>query len=63
MQQPTGNFDQERSDYRQRNSFLINLGSDFYLDEKNTLTSSILYTNSNKNYDSELFLNDYQTCR
>jgi hypothetical protein len=59
-QQPTGNFDQERSDYRQRNSFLINLGSDFYLDEKNTLTSSILYTNSNKNYDSELFLNDYQ---
>ncbi len=60
MQQPTGNFDQERSDYRQRNSFLINLGSDFYLDEKNTLTSSILYSNSNKNYDSELFLNDYQ---
>lgn len=60
MQQPTGNFDQVRSDYRQRNSFLINLGSDFYLDEKNTLTSSILYTNSNKNYDSELFLNDYQ---
>ncbi len=60
MQQPTGNFDQIRSDYRQRNSFLINLGSDFYLDEKNTITSSILYTNSNKNYDSELFLNDYQ---
>lgn len=59
-QKPTGNFDQERSDYRQRNSFLINLGSDFYLDEKNTLTSSILYSNSNKNYDSELFLNDYQ---
>lgn len=60
QQQVTGNFDQERSDYRQRNSFLINLGSDFYLDEKNTLTSSILYSNSNKNYDSELLLNDYQ---
>ena len=60
IQQVTGNFDQERSDYRQRNSFLINLGSDFYLDEKNTLTSSILYSNSNKNYDSELLLNDYQ---
>ncbi len=60
MQQPTGNFDQERSDYRQRNSFLINLGSDFYLDEKNTLTTSILFTNSNKNYDSEFYLNDYE---
>lgn len=60
MQEPTGNFDQKRSDYRQRNSFLINLGSDFYLDDNNTLTSSILFTNSNKNYDSELFLNDYQ---
>ena len=60
IQQPTGNFDEIRSDYRQRNSFLINLGSDFYLNEKNTLTTSILYTNSNKNYDSDLFLNDYQ---
>lgn len=60
LQEPTGNFDQERTDYRQRNSFLINLGSDFYLDEKNTLTSSILFSNSNKNYDSELFLNDYR---
>lgn len=60
LQEPTGNFNQERSDYRQRNSFLINLGSDFYLDEKNMLTSSILYSNSNKNYDSELFLNDYR---
>ncbi|MCP4882640.1 MAG: TonB-dependent receptor [Flavobacteriales bacterium] len=60
MQEPTGNFDQVRSDYRQRNSFLINLGSDFYLDEKNTLTTSILYSNANKNYDSELFLNDFQ---
>lgn len=60
LQEPTGNFNQERSDYRQRNSFLINLGSDFYLNEKNTLTSSILYSNSNKNYDSKLFLDDYR---
>ena len=58
-QRPTGNLDQERSDYRQRNSFLVSIGSDFYLDENNTLTSSLLYTGSNKNYDSELFLNDY----
>jgi len=60
MQNPTGNFDQIRTDYRQRNSFLFNIGSDFYLDEKNTLTTSILYTKSNKNYDSELSLNDYE---
>jgi hypothetical protein len=59
-QRPTGNFDQERSDYRQRNSFLVSIGSDFYLNEKNTLTSSLLYTSSNKNYDSELLLNDYR---
>lgn len=59
-QTPSGNFDEERSDYRQRNSFLINLGSDFYLNERNTLTTSVLYTKSNKNYDSDLELNDYQ---
>ena len=60
MQNPTGNFYQIRTDYRQRNSFLFNIGSDFYLDKKNTITTSILYTKSNKNYDSELLLNDYQ---
>ncbi len=59
-QDPTGNFDEEREDNRQRNSFLFNIGSDFYLDEKNTLTTSLLFTETNKNYDSELFLNDYQ---
>jgi hypothetical protein len=57
---PTGNFDEVRDDYRQRNSFLVNIGSDFYLDDKNTITTSLLYMNTNKNYDSELFLNDYQ---
>ncbi|MGI9532758.1 TonB-dependent receptor domain-containing protein [Lutimonas sp.] len=60
MENPTGNFDEVRTDYRQRNSFLINIGSDFYLDDKNTLTTSVMYTKSNKNYDSELFLRDYQ---
>jgi outer membrane receptor protein involved in Fe transport len=59
-QDPTGGFDQEREDYRQRNSFLFNLGSDFYIDKKNTLTTSLLYSSTNKNYDSELFMNDYQ---
>jgi len=60
VQNPTGNFNEIRDDYRQRNSFLINIGSDFYLDEKNTLTSSLMYMDTNKNYNSELFLNDYQ---
>ncbi len=32
----------------------------FIWTKRTRLTSSILYTNSNKNYDSELFLNDYQ---
>lgn len=59
-QNPIGNFEQNREDYRQRNSVLFNIGSDFYLDKKNTLTTSLLYSNTNKNYDSELFLDDYQ---
>lgn len=60
VQNPTGNFDEIRDDYRQRNSFLINIGSDFYLDDKNSITTSLLYMSTNKNYNSELFLNDYQ---
>ena len=60
VQNPTGNFDEVRNDYRQRNSFLVNIGSDFYVDDKNTITTSLLYMNTNKNYNSELFLNDYQ---
>ncbi len=59
-QVPTGNFDQTRTDYKQRNSFLFNLGSDFFLDDKNTITTSIMYTSNNKNYDSELLLDDFR---
>ncbi len=59
-QNPTGNFEENREDYRQRNSVLFNIGSDFYIDDKNTITTSILYSSTNKNYDSRLFLNDFQ---
>ena len=59
-QVPTGSFDEIRNDNRQRNSFLFNIGSDFYIDEKNTLTTSLLFSTSNKNYGSELFIDDYQ---
>lgn len=59
-QQPIGDFDEERDDYRQRNNVLFNIGSDFLINEKNTITTSLLFTNANKNYDSEFLMNDYQ---
>lgn len=58
--QPIGNFDQERDDYRQKNSLLFNIGSDFKINDKNTITTSLLFTNANKNYDSNFLMNDYQ---
>lgn len=58
-QQPDANFDENRKDNKQRSGLLLNLGSDFYLDDKNTLTTSLLYSSANKNYDSKLLLNDY----
>ena len=58
--QPTGNFEEEIEDYRQKNSLLFSLGSDFKIDKKNTITASLLFTNSNKNYNSEFLMNDYQ---
>lgn len=58
-QQPFANFDEMREDNKQKNGLLLNLGSDFYLNENNTLTTSLLYSNANKSYDSNLLLNDY----
>jgi hypothetical protein len=49
-------FLETRDDHRQRNSFLFNIGSEFLINEKNTLTSSFLYSVANKNYDSDLTL-------
>ncbi len=56
---PTGFLEQSQEDNRQKNSFLFSFGSDFYLDKKNTITTSILYTLSNKNFDSNLNYNDF----
>lgn len=56
---PYGNFDETRKDNLQSNSYLVNIGSDFYLSKKTTLTASVLYSNSNKDYYSDLYLNDY----
>ncbi len=59
-QNPESYYDQIRDDYQQRNAILLNLGSEFYLDSLNSITISLLYTNSDKNYNANLFLNDYQ---
>ncbi len=50
-----------RDDFRQRNSFLFNVGSEFKLDEKNSLNSSLLYSMANKNFKSELDLTDFNS--
>ena len=55
----TGSFEQIRKDENQRNSFLFSLGSDFYLDNNNTLTTSFLINTNNKNFISSLRLDDF----
>jgi len=55
----TGFFEEIRKDENQRNSFLFNIGSDFYIDNYNTITSSFLVNTNNKNYISNLSLDDF----
>ena len=57
--EPSGSLDQKREDERQKNSFLFNIGSDFNINKKNTITTSFLYSLANKNFDSNLLLKDY----
>ena len=52
--QPDFSFDQRRLDKQQKNSVLFNIGSDFYLGDKNTLAASFLVNGFNKNYRSNL---------
>ena len=56
---PEGIFEQIRKDENQRNSFLFNIGSDFYIDKNNTLTTSFLLNTNNKNFNSNLDLDDF----
>ncbi|MDY7393919.1 outer membrane beta-barrel family protein [Aureibaculum sp. 2210JD6-5] len=56
-----GFFEQNRTDENQRNSYLFNIGSDFYLNEKNTITASFLINNHNKDFLSKLDLNDFDS--
>lgn len=55
----TGFFKETRKDENQRNSFLASLGSDFYINSKNTLTTSFLFNSNNKNYFSSLGLDNF----
>jgi outer membrane beta-barrel protein/carboxypeptidase-like protein/TonB-dependent receptor-like protein len=55
----TGFFDEKSRTTKQANSFLTNFGADFYLNEKTTLTASILFKTRDKNYNSNSFLNDF----
>ncbi len=57
----SGSFEQYRKDENQRNSFLFNIGSDFYLNDKNVITASFLANTHNKNYISNLDLDDYNS--
>lgn len=59
IKQPFLDFDQERVDKQQKNSFLFNLGSDFYLGDKNTLSTSFLINANNKNFRSNLEESDF----
>jgi len=54
-----GFFEQIRKDENQRNSFLFNIGSDFYINNDNTLTTSFLVNTNNKNFISKLNYNDF----
>ena len=54
INQPLLNFDEHRVDNQKRNSFLFNLGSDFYLNDKNTLSTSFLINTTTKNFRSLL---------
>ncbi|MCF6347501.1 MAG: TonB-dependent receptor [Flavobacteriaceae bacterium] len=55
----TGFYDEIRKDENQRNSFLFSLGSDFYINNNNTLTTSLLINTNNKNFISTLGLDDF----
>ena len=57
---PESSFNELRWDNQQRNNVLFSIGSEFYLDDKNSITTSLLFSNSNMNYDSDLDLNDYK---
>ena len=58
-QNPIGFFKETAKADNQRNSFLFSIGSDFYIDKNNTLTTSFLVNTNNKNYISKLRLDNF----
>ena len=59
IEQPLLNLFEKSIQNRQRNSVLFNIGSDFYLNENNTLTISFLINNNDKNIDYSIVENDF----
>lgn len=57
---PSSSFDENRNDNQQKNSILLNVGVEFNINNKNTVVSSLLYTDTNMNYNSDLLLNDFE---
>lgn len=57
----SSSFEENRKDKNQKNSFLFNIGSDFYLNDKNTLTTSFLINTHNKNFNSNINLDDFDS--
>lgn len=59
FEQPALGLFERINEDRLRNTILVNLGSDFYLNEKSTLFTSFLVNNNSKNIVFEIFENDF----
>jgi hypothetical protein len=57
---PTGSFNEARWDNQQKNNLLFSVGADLNLNEKNSITTSLLFSDSNMNYNADLNLFDYK---
>ncbi len=58
-QQIQSQFNQDTKDTNQKNSFLFSLGSDFYLNKNNTITTALFVNTIDKNYISDFTLSDF----
>jgi outer membrane receptor protein involved in Fe transport len=59
VDQPLLNLSQDINQDRLRNSYLLNLGSDFYLSDNSTLSTAFLVNSNNKNNNFEITENDF----
>jgi outer membrane receptor for ferrienterochelin and colicin len=59
FKQPLLDLFQDIEEDRLRNTILFNIGSDFYLNDKSTLSTSVLLNNNNKNNTFKITENDF----